>query len=351
MRILPLATTVTLILSVPTFTSSFARPCPEYVRPFASFAASRLSLEGFPNAHNPSLIRTDFGIILTFRISPGLNSGEISRMGAVLLNDNLEVISTPQLLDSRLTGTSPHQSEDARIFSLNGKVYLIYNDNIDETAVTLDRRRDMFIAELNYVHDEFVLGPATKLIPPPQHLHQKWQKNWVPFIYENTLLLGYTLAPQEILLPDLATGECRTFCKTSSNIHWPWGILRGGTPAQLVDGQYLSFFHSFALTRSMASVANAKAHYYMGAYTFSSTPPFEITAVSREPFVDADFYTRSGLDKVVFFPGGYLDRGTFLLLAYGKDDKEIWIGRIDKTFLKESLVAVEHKMQPAGSQN
>lgn len=45
-------------------------------------------------------------------------------------------------------------------------------------------------------------------------------------------------------MPDLEIGLCTSFVKSEMKYQWKWGVLRGGTRAELVDGEYLAFFHS-----------------------------------------------------------------------------------------------------------
>jgi predicted GH43/DUF377 family glycosyl hydrolase len=153
--------------------------------------------------------------------------------------------------------------------------------------------------------------------------------------------MSYSLIPHEVLYTDCLTGESVSFVTSSlSNKKWKWnwGTLRGGTPAMLVNGEYLAFFHSSLEVVSLVSNGNCMHHYYMGAYTFSSEPPFEITKMTPMPLIAEGFYTSSPLPKRVIFPGGYVIRDTHFYLAYGKDDQEIWIASINKQRLKELLV-------------
>jgi predicted GH43/DUF377 family glycosyl hydrolase len=43
----------------------------------------------------------------------------------------------------------------------------------------------------------------------------------------------------------------------------------------------------------------------------------------------------------VVFPGGFAVVGSLIYVAYGKDDREIWIATIDKDALKRSLKTIE----------
>ena len=76
-------------------------------------------------------------------------------------------------------------------------------------------------------------------------------------------------------------------------------------------------------------------HYFMGAYAFSAAPPFEITHFSPAPLKTADFYEE---DNHVIYPAGYVVEGPYIYLSYGRNDREIWIAKLDKAKLMASLV-------------
>jgi hypothetical protein len=75
-----------------------------------------------------------------------------------------------------------------------------------------------------------------------------------------------------------------------------FGYPVGGTRAiQLFPEYYLALFHS-----QRFSYYKAKVTYYMGAYIFSSSYPFEIVAMSRSPIVPAyDLYHNNFPDKAM----------------------------------------------------
>lgn len=87
---------------------------------------------------------------------------------------------------------------------------------------------------------------------------------------------------------------CETIASTQGNIDWDWGILRGGSPALEVDGQYLAFFHSPKEMVTANSRGEKSLHYFMGAYTFSLEPPFAIEKMSLEPIIAKGFYKHTG---------------------------------------------------------
>ncbi len=304
-------------------------------------STKRIYFEKYPTAYNPSILKIESGYILSFRYNPHIYEPLVSHIGIVLLDDNFDPHCEPYLLDTRCLDTrTPSQSEDARLFEYRGRIFLIYNDNTDFKVRYYWERRDMFIAELIYENGSFELSPPLKLIYEDKYFTQYVQKNWVPFEWNQQLLLAYSLAPHEILTPNFANGCCLPSYTTSSKFDWNFGILRLSTPPLLVDGEYLAFFHSAAPAISKASYDQELLHYFMGAYTFSAEPPFQITQTTPLPIIADDFYTPSSLIKRVVFPGGFVVSGDQIHVVYGKDDSEIWIATIKKSDLKNAFVRV-----------
>ncbi|HSX04017.1 MAG TPA: hypothetical protein VLG76_04750 [Rhabdochlamydiaceae bacterium] len=201
----------------------------------------------------------------------------------------------------------------------------------------------MYLSELSYDGVHFMLSKPLKLVHTEKYNTRLWQKNWCPFVWENTLLITYTINPHEIVYPNLVTGECYPCYETEVKSNWEYGELRGSTPAQLIGEEYLSFFHSGKYTSSQASPGYDLWHYYMGAYTFSPDPPFEMTKMTPIPIVAEGFYTQSNHEKRVIMPGGFVVSGPSIFVAYGKDDDEVWIAILDRAQLQNALVPVQTK--------
>ncbi len=306
-------------------------------------STKKIELEGYPNSFNPSLFKTEHGFVLSFRYIPDRYGRYwLNYIGVVLLNEAFEPISEPDLLFTRSANSkTPSQAEDARIFSYRDRLFVIYNDNLDVTDPWREDRRDMFMAELLYVDDHFKMSAPLKLIYEKKYNLQTWQKNWAPFEWNKTLLMSYSLNPHEVIHPNLYNGSCYFCYETQTPLQWNHGTLRGSSPPLLVDGEYLAFFHSSVVMASQASWNMNAWHYFMGAYTFSADPPFELTKMSPEPIAAEGFYTQSNHEKRVIFPGGFVVSEDTIYMAYGKDDHELWIATIDKKALKESLVSVK----------
>ena len=272
---------------------------------------TQIKLEEFPNAFNPSLLAVDSGFLMTFRYMPEPKSQPwVSYIGIVQLDHDLNFASQPELLDTRQgNSVTPSQAEDARIFRYRGQIYLIYNDNQEIINPTTQERRDMYLAELLYANGSYVLGTPLKLIHETKYSTQNWQKNWIPFEWNNQLMLAYSINPHEILCADLNTGICKTVYETKGMIDWDWGPLRGSSSPILEDGEFIAFLHSGCQMRSESSNNKKIWHYFMGAYTFSATPPFKLTKISPFPINAKGFYTKSDYDKRVIFPGGFAISG------------------------------------------
>jgi predicted GH43/DUF377 family glycosyl hydrolase len=119
-----------------------------------------------------------------------------------------------------------------------------------------------------------------------------------------------------------------------SDFCWNYGAVRGGTPAQLVEDEYLAFFHS-----SNSIHGGNIATYFMGAFTFSKDPPFRVTRMSREPIVDPTFndgWTYRNIDYVIFPISFHFD-DQHIFVTYGKNEKEGWVMRMDRRRFFASL--------------
>jgi predicted GH43/DUF377 family glycosyl hydrolase len=307
-----------------------------------------LWFHNYPDSYNPSLIKIEQGFLMTFRFHPDFyNQPWLSDIVIVRLDENLDPISEPQVLSTRQRGSrTPSQSEDARLFSYRGRIFLIFNDTIDELWFSSACRRDMFIAELFDENGEFRLSNPLKLRYENEYNYRICQKNWIPFEWDKTLLLTYTLSPHAVLYPNLKNGDCYHCHESGAKIEWEFGELRGGTPPLLVDGEYLAFFHSARPLATLASYGGFLWHYFAGAYTFSAEPPFELRKISPIPLIADGFYTQSNQPKRVIFPGGFTISGDTIYLAYGKDDCEIWIATIDKKELLNFLEPVKQLTVP-----
>ena len=301
-------------------------------------ATKKITLEAYPDAFNPSICKNDTGYVMIFRYCPDRRYDAFSFIGIVQLNDDFDPISEPQLLETRFWSTlvSPH-AEDPRIFSIAGKLYITYSDSPHVFLPGSHHRRDIYVAELLQDDGRYSLATPIQLQHLTMYDHVRVQKNWVPFEWNNQLYMIYSAQPHEILYVNLETGVCIPIYKTLTATPWSYGVIRGGTPALFVDGEYLSFFHSSQEISSPASDGKKLLHYFMGAYTFSAAPPFAVTKMSSTPLIGENFYVNSEYHKRVVFPAGFIVSKHDIYVVLGRDDKEIWMATINKELLQKNL--------------
>lgn len=303
----------------------------------------KIEIPGYSVPFNPSIIRWRGQLLLSFRIIPDLAHKYNGEIGLVFLNEDFEVASEPQLVCLRDEyAKAPCRAEDARLIAIDDHLFMVYDDNA-EIKLSKGGFR-VYVAELDYDGEHFIAGNIECLSSYEGESREIREKAWVPFNYQGHLLLAYSILPHKIFYPRLdGSGICDTIAVSTSPIQWDWGILRGGTPGILDNDQYLAFFHSSKNMATVHSNGENILHYFLGAYTFSKEPPFEVTSISPEPIVGRNFYhgiTYKGYWKPVccIFPCGYVSSENFIWVAYGRDDHECWIAKIDKKRLLESLV-------------
>lgn len=316
--------------------------------------SKKIEVPGFPNAFNPSIVRFDGQLYMSFRTILGecrssCVAGYASRIGIVRLNDEFEPVGKPTLLDLGGTYGNPALSfnaEDARLLSLGGRLLIIFSDTIGSTLDWGSWR--VFVAELNCSGDSFVVSGMEAITSFPGASPFRREKNWVPFDYHGHLLFSYSLSPHRVFFLKRGEGACEEVYSSDPDIYWNLGELRGGTPALLLDSErYLAFFHSSKPMQSVHSQGCTIPHYFFGAYTFSSKPPFHILSISPEPIIGQGFY--SGPDYKpywhpvrVVFPCGFLMDEEFVSVFFGKQDHECWVVKLHKAKLLNSLRTLQN---------
>lgn len=304
----------------------------------------RLFLKDHEHAFNPGITRWQNKLILSFRIIPNPLLTFNSQIGLCLLDEDFNP-GDPQILDTQDHRTIvPSRAEDARLITIGEKLYIIYSDNKEDYVSKCGFR--VYVSELDFDGTQFVIVHTDCLKNFEGASPYLREKNWVPFDYQGNLLLSYSLMPHKVLRPLIGSDKCETYASSSQNIPWEYGELRGGTPAILDGDHYISFFHSSIDLLSVYSNKRSIAHYFMGAYIFSSKPPFEIQKVSPKPiighgFYKGDYYSPYWKSVRCVFPCGILVEEPYIYVSYGRQDHEMWIVKIDKQALLNSLVSSE----------
>ena len=302
----------------------------------------RIDFPDYPGAFNPSIVRWNGRLLMSFRIYHP-HSGSTNPFALVWLDEHFDPIGTPQIFELPHYNTIlPSKQQDPRLISVSGRLFIVYNNLL--ASVTERELRRVFVVEMHFDGEKFIALEPECLCNFEGDSQMRYEKNWVPFEYEGNLLLAYSLIPHRILRPIANTGSASEFSLSRGSIQWNWGIPRGGTQALLDGDHYLSFFHSSKDIPTVQSNGRKISHYVIGAYTFDAKPPFAINAVSPQPIVSKDFYAppyyRTWKPMRCVFPCGFVFDEDFVWIAYGRQDHEIWIAKIDKKRMYNSLIPV-----------
>lgn len=304
----------------------------EIVRQDFVVEVKQLHIPGHPNACNPSVIRWHHQLLLSFDAYIGRDD-QPDGIGLAHLDDDFNVIGEPQILD-----LPKNLWQDPRLVATEDRLYMVFNG-----AITSGIRR-MFVAQVRCDSGKFIIDTPEALLTFPGENAEQWERNWIPFTYNNTLFLTYSLVPHRILQPLLGTQRCEEVCSTTVSSAWNWGAPKPGTAAHLDGDRYLALFHSIKVMPTTHSEGKSIQHYFMGAYTFENHPPFAITALSRNPIVGSNFYHGQEYQTVkpcrVVFPCGFVMDNEFVWVVFGRQDHELWVAKFEKRGLYESLVPV-----------
>jgi predicted GH43/DUF377 family glycosyl hydrolase len=301
-----------------------------------------ISIPGYPDAYNPSLIPYEGGYLLSFRVKhynlktniKKLCISRTSFVGLVKLNRQFEICAEPYLLD--LTSYAEHSSttaQDARLFRVDDKILLFFNDYGSTRHRTC---HSMYVAELNEKNGKLQSKQRATLLKYDDMIAT--EKNWIPFISADKVYLIYSSQPHLILEPNLETGVCKKIASTTTSNFWKWGEIRGGTPALQIEEGLFTFFHSSQdLPAPTLFGSQVGRNYVMGAYLFENSAPFAIKKMTPFPLGSVEDYLFANRRKVIF-PSGMAIEGNLIYVVWGKNDKAICVSTFDKEKLLSSMI-------------
>ena len=267
---------------------------------------------------------------------------KLTKWGLVYLDEDFNPISPAYVIEFiNKSPFLPPKEQDPRLITLNEHLYIVYNNIFGPLEQEMRR---MFIAQVHFDGKKFFITDAEPFLEFEGQVNKRMEKNWVPFIWENQLLLAYSLAPHRILQPLFGKSRCKSIASSGCHIPWEWGELRGGTPALIDDEEYLAFFHSYKNISTVQSAGKKVSHYFMGAYTFAKEPPFNITRISQNPIIGDKFYQgplyNTWKPLRVVFPGGFISDKHYVWIVYGRQDHELWVVKLDKAGLFKSMQTI-----------
>ena len=180
------------------------------------------------------------------------------------------------------------------------------------------------------------------------------QKNWAPFLHNESLFFIQRLNPFTVVSIDSnfenGTSPIAKVISMSNilRLSWKYGTLRGGTNAvQISPDEYLGFFHTTSnIPRRTA--ARWFVTYFMGAYTFSTSPPFELRRISPVPIIKDSFYRGAwfgkNMDYCVFPSSLYVDHG-FAVISLSLQNTDSYMAKFLLSELLNSLENVDPEKQ------
>ncbi|MDP1608677.1 MAG: hypothetical protein Q8L98_05130 [Chlamydiales bacterium] len=307
-------------------------------------SVKKIEISQAPTAYNAGLVKQDDGYFMCFRIDTPIYARDtlsyVSDIGSIRLRRDFE----PEEMSFSIIDTGSRHAEDARIFQHQDQHYLLFNDllainqprSLCLGALDIQKRRVDYLTSL-----DIKSGVV--------------EKNWTPFSCEDGIHFLHTINPQKIIkLSDLKKQFITSVSSNSLALDWSkkWGPLRGGTPAQLIDGEYLTFFHS--------SFEDCKGirWYVMGACTFEASPPFRMIRISSHPILFKGIYetpiagvAHPGVRSI--YPVGFVvkERGNeeVIHVSCGENDSAIKLVTISKKALFSGFVEIESIFQSKGS--
>ena len=302
-----------------------------------------ISIPGYPGAYNPSLIPCEDGYLLSFRVKKydvaswlkKIKNVRTSYLGLVKLDRHFQICEKPYLLDiySYASDQISHSAQDARLFQMDGKTLLIFNDYGDSF-----HRHNYKLYCVELIQQSGKWKPQGAALPLNYEKQITIEKNWTPFESKGSLHLIYSTTPHLILKVNLETGVCTEVAKTDPPFNWDYGIIRGGTPAYPIDGGLLTLFHSSIEVPADSLLGTTRGrNYVMSGYLFENKPPFKLKKWIPHPIGTLDDYARNR--RKVIFPGGLVITHDQIIIAWGKNDNAICLTVCDKQKLMQELVS------------
>ena len=194
--------------------------------------------------YNPSAVIMDNKIIVAFRLDDMSESSQNSFIVMAELDLNFQLLSKPQKLVIGLCSKVKCRAEDPRLFMLNNKLHVVFNNDIEMLSKDISNNREMRLASITKNKDgEYVAENVIRLISP---FNKQAEKNWAPFIFKNQLYLVYSISPEFILLkPNLNTGYSEVVFTKPNEQNLQFGELRNTSNyTEMKNGEFIGFLHT-----------------------------------------------------------------------------------------------------------
>jgi hypothetical protein len=356
------------VLSLQTKTTTLSTAQHPFIREVISYyLADGVNSIKYP--FNPGLVALADGYLLAFRFDctertkKAFGTDIQSYTLLAELDSHLQPRGPLQYLHRPTVVANPtgesHNAEDMRLFTWQGKIYGLVNDNLNglDTKWTT---RHQFLYLLEKDKEVWKITHTWELKHPRYHRFEP-EKNWTPLVgnpHDHSLVFNHSLwgSPTYVTSAEFGTQAVHLEMNLSyrCGTHTPWdgdsyGKLRGGTPALWLADQhkYFAFFHS-------VSEHNGK-QYAIGAYEISpennciidiSPAPISYPGMFDEP---KGFWVKlAGAESNAIFPMGLVDGhfqgASVFLLSVGVQDSTLKIFVLDRAATLASMVNTDKAM-------
>lgn len=271
----------------------------------------------------------------------GMMEGNRNDLAIWELRDNLSVKPTP-LIPAVPMRFQNEQWEDPKAVVVEDRVHIAFANWVHYkpwfirqtfTKLSLDWRKVELLAEPPFGGNSRRPDQATG--------HEKnWTWFWTPHGhgFPPSWHCVYTINPHVVFRIGPDSSVVQKWENHKIDLPWNYGEPRGGTMPIQVGDEYVCFFHSSMTWQK------PKRRYYMGAYTFSNQPPYEILRFTPEPLMagsEDDFRSLGG--PLVIFPNGAVLRDGGWIVAFGVNDEACGWVKFPAADLEDLLIGVGRK--------
>lgn len=311
-----------------------------------------IKINGISHPYNPSIVEKKDGEGYYFFFRYDVKKSDVELHSAYPLETYIGVAELDRYFQHvdhsfRVIDTGTCTAEDPRAFYIGDKLYLSYNDLVPVKQYS----RSIRMAQVDT--STWKLKFATDFNMQQQPI----EKNWMPFAFGDKMHFIYNVSPHKVFHvpnPQESLVVPTELPPLPTILHEQWegnyGKISGGTPAKLVNGEYLAFFHS----RKREGTLN---WYAMGAYTFEAKPPFRITSITAKPILFHGIYSSNHVHTSnpfvkCIFPAGFVvekqGNGDLIHVSVGENDVTSKILTFNKERLLESMEKVPQPEEVSG---
>ncbi len=294
-----------------------------------------VKLGPFFRTFNPGVVPYNDGYLMIARC------GKKASLILALLNKDFTLLGKSHLLTSLCIAP-----EDPRLFIHGEKIYVCYNDCPKECREIKNPPRAMYLAEVTFAKGEWGLTNILRLsFNRPEELERGFtknvEKNWSPFIYQEEIHFIYAYDPLIVVKPNLETGICEEVSHADElQFTKPYKEPRGGTPAYPTENGYLAFYHicntDVPVKRLFGFYSYGIGAYLIGAVEISKDPPFRILKKTNSLISGHALYTKK---RKIEYPSALVVENDRLIFFWGREDKKIMVGTINRQKLQECMVS------------